>query len=172
MPIEKIMVFIDGSNIYKEADRFRKNYQVDYEKLVDILGKGRKLIRPYFYGSTLIKSTRESENFFDRLQYKGFKTIIKPIREIGEKRTEKGVDVALATDLLSLAYNNAYDTAILVTGDGDLCEVVRRVQALGKRVEVAFFRKSLAKSLIKECDGTTFLDEICEKIEFKEKGGR
>ena len=169
---ERLIIFIDGSNVYKEADRFKKNYQVNYEKLVEMLAVGRQLIRPYFYSSTLIESPKDDTNFFDMLQCRGFKTIIKPIREIGEKRTEKGVDVALATDLLSLAYNNAYDTAILVTGDGDLCDVVRRVQALGKRVEVAFFKRSLAWSLLKECDKTTYLDDIWEKIEFKEKGGK
>ena len=33
--------------------------------------------------------------------------------------TEKGVDIALATDLLAYAWENVYDVAVLVSGDED-----------------------------------------------------
>ena len=47
---------------------------------------------------------------------------------------EKGVDTALVTDLLSLAWQGAYDVAILVTSDADFIPAVEHVQAKGLKV--------------------------------------
>ncbi len=44
---------------------------------------------------------------------------------------EKGTDVQIATDMLRRAYVNAYDTAILVSGDSDLVPAVEG----GKKLE-------------------------------------
>ena len=54
---------------------------------------------------------------------------------------EKGVDILLASDMLSSAYNNAYDTAILVSGDGDFAYVIENIKLLKKRVQVSYFPK-------------------------------
>lgn len=50
---------------------------------------------------------------------------------------EKGVDVALACDMLEMALKNAYDVAYLLSADGDFCPAVRMVRALGSRVFAA-----------------------------------
>ncbi len=47
---------------------------------------------------------------------------------------EKGVDTAIVTDLLSLAWEGAYDLAILVTSDADMIPCVERVQEKGFKV--------------------------------------
>ncbi|MBU4149805.1 MAG: NYN domain-containing protein, partial [Candidatus Omnitrophica bacterium] len=47
------------------------------------------------------------------------KLILEKWGEVITTYVEKGVDIDLATDMLRLAYNNAYDTAIIVTADGD-----------------------------------------------------
>jgi uncharacterized LabA/DUF88 family protein len=53
------------------------------------------------------------------------------------KTEEKGSDVNLATHLVSDAYENAFDTAVLITNDSDLCEPVNIVRArLGKKVGI------------------------------------
>ena len=52
---------------------------------------------------------------------------------------EKGVDMLLGIDLLRHATNNLYDTAILVSGDGDFIHAVQAVKDTEKDVEVAFF---------------------------------
>ena len=51
-----------------------------------------------------------------------------------DKYHEKGVDVLMAVDLLVGAYENIYDTAILVSGDGDFVPAIQRVQKLNKKV--------------------------------------
>lgn len=47
---------------------------------------------------------------------------------------EKGVDTAIVTDLLSLAWEGAFDVAILVTSDADMIPCVERVQEKGFKV--------------------------------------
>lgn len=50
---------------------------------------------------------------------------------------QKGVDTRVTLDLVRLAQQDAYDTAILVAGDRDLAEPVRAAQDEGKKVVVA-----------------------------------
>lgn len=49
-------------------------------------------------------------------------------------KPEKGVDAAVVTDLLSLAWQDAYDVAILVSSDADYIPAVEHVQAKGLKV--------------------------------------
>lgn len=50
---------------------------------------------------------------------------------------EKAVDVFLAVDLVTLAINNAYDAAYLLTADGDYTPAVDAVRKLNKKVYAA-----------------------------------
>ena len=85
------------------------------------------------------------------------------INKVGEKRlrevksqikwpVEKGVDVNLAIEMVTLAYNNAYDVAILVSGDGDFAVAVRYVQGTKKKVEVSYFPDRPCWHLKKICN--------------------
>ncbi len=50
------------------------------------------------------------------------------------------------------AYDDAYDTAILVSGDGDFIPAVNVVQEKGKIVVNAYFKSSLSWHLKQSCD--------------------
>lgn len=50
--------------------------------------------------------------------------------------SEKGIDVMLATDISIDASENEYDTAILVSGDGDFRYCIDKVKQFGKEVVV------------------------------------
>jgi uncharacterized LabA/DUF88 family protein len=54
--------------------------------------------------------------------------------------TEKGVDTAIVTDLLSLAWEGAYEIAILVSSDADFVPAVERLQEKGIKVINATWR--------------------------------
>jgi len=79
---------------------------------------------------------------------------------------EKKVDIKIAIDIISLAYENAYDTAVLVSGDGDFVPVVRKVKELDKKVEGWAFRYSLANALKEELEqeNINYLDDVLNKI--------
>jgi uncharacterized LabA/DUF88 family protein len=78
---------------------------------------------------------------------------------------EKGSDVALVTDLLGLAFRNAYDTAVLVSGDSDYLGAVEEVKRFGKRVEVVAFDSAIAAELKSAADRYISLENIAESIE-------
>ncbi len=73
--------------------------------------------------------------------------------------TVKGDDIYLATDLVSMAYEDAYDTAIILSGDGDFVPAIRKVQKLGKKVENAYLKISGSYYLQQVCDRSIRLDD-------------
>jgi uncharacterized LabA/DUF88 family protein len=51
-----------------------------------------------------------------------------------QRAPEKGVDAAIVTDLLTLAWEEAFDNAIVLSSDADLIPAVERVQEKGLKV--------------------------------------
>ena len=51
----------------------------------------------------------------------------------------KGVDISLTKDMLSHAFLDHYEDAILIAGDGDYAPLVNEVKRRGKRVYLWFF---------------------------------
>ena len=81
--------------------------------------------------------------------------------------TEKGVDVAIATIMLTHAMNKAYDTALLVSGDKDYLETIKIIKNLGLRVEIIGFRSSMSGDLAAESSTPVlYLDDIRRDIEW------
>ena len=52
---------------------------------------------------------------------------------------EKGVDVAIATDMIKLAWEDVYDWAVLVSSDRDFVPAVEFLNAKGRKVLHAGF---------------------------------
>jgi uncharacterized LabA/DUF88 family protein len=177
--IERVIVFIDGSNVF-HAIKFL-NIRIDYSNLVNFLVEDRRLIRAYFYGAVpqekdLKKNSPEWESFLrqkrflEELALQGIKVKTANLRRLPSGEfMEKEVDIMLATDMLSLAYKNAYDTAILVTGDSDFSYTVEEIQSLGKRVENASFKSTSSHILRKVCDRFTLLDDYIDRFIIEEK---
>lgn len=147
---ERVMIFIDGSNLYHGLKNNIGNTHIDFRKFGQLLCGARKLIRIYYYNVTLIQSENKEEykrqqQFFEKLKL-GVPYLTVKLGRL-EKRpygyVEKGVDVKIAVDMLVYAYRDTYDTAILVSGDGDFADVVEGVEELGKHVEVAYFSKAM-----------------------------
>ncbi|MCK4256930.1 NYN domain-containing protein [candidate division WOR-3 bacterium] len=165
--MEKVAIFIDGSNFYHAMkDNLGQETTIDFRKFSEILVGSRELIRTYYYTSLLIKEINEEQyraqqNFLDILKTLPYLKV-----KLGrlEKRpdgsiVEKGVDVTLAIDILKLA--PTYNTAILVSGDGDFAYVLETVKDLGKHVEVAYFWSKFSHP--------THLREACDKYIFLTK---
>jgi uncharacterized LabA/DUF88 family protein len=168
------MIFIDGSNLhwgirsYNEDNKV--NLKIDYSKFIPILVKDRTCVRTMYYCSQPVPPMTGQVKFFDYLRSIGIQVIDKPLKTRIDKETqrphyvEKGVDVALATDLIGMAWENAYDIAVIVSGDADYAGAVSKVMSKGKNVEVASFRKSLSKELKDACLGKMILDEYIHQI--------
>lgn len=77
---------------------------------------------------------------------------------------QKGVDVALVTELLKMAREGVYDTAIIVSGDNDYTNAVECIKNMGKRVEIASFKDSLGADIKQMADKLISLDKIINEI--------
>lgn len=178
---ERLVIFIDGSNFYHSVrDTFGMHDNVDlgaegFAKLIETLKGSKMLIGVYYYNASLDRGHNEEiywkqQKFFAELKrIPGFHVVLCRLRKDGEgKYTVKGDDIQIAVDMIRLAYENAYDTAILVSGDGDFVPAIKTVQKLGKKVGNAFFRKTSSDFLKRVCDSSVLLDEIIAEI-FKEE---
>lgn len=80
---------------------------------------------------------------------------------------EKGVDTAIVTDLLTLAWEGAWQTAILVSSDRDFIPAVQMLSIKGYRVVNASF-PPLGTDLSRKCwaniDLRVFLPELERKL--------
>jgi len=178
---ERVAIFIDGSNFYHSLkDTFglfheeTENVEL-FRKLVEFLTNGRTLIGVYYYNAPLDYSYNkarysEQQSFFGKLRLiPRFNVILCNMRKSVGKDGKlefrvKGDDIHLATDMLSLAYENRYDTAVLVSGDGDFRPVILKVRKLGKHVENAYFYVSWSELLRSVCDKSVLLDEVLPGI--------
>ncbi|MCL2679149.1 MAG: NYN domain-containing protein [Dehalococcoidia bacterium] len=143
------MIFIDGSNMYHSLKSYFKRTDVDLALFNQKLLEKRRLVRVYYYNAVVGK-VEEPERFKDQEKYFQIVASI-PYTELRLGRLvytnawpnsppfEKGVDVQLATDMITHAYKNNYDVAILVAGDNDYVGAMQAVKDNGKHVEVALF---------------------------------
>lgn len=165
-PQEKVAIFIDGANMFHASNYLK--IKIDYKKLIEILRKDRWLLRAYFYTGVpsgnlpkeVYEDFKKQKGFLNELQNLGIKVKTMPLKKTPEGFIEKGIDILIATDMVSLAFRNAYDTAILVSGDSDYVPVIEEIQSLGKRVENASFKRESSYNLRKVCDEFIELDRI------------
>lgn len=167
-------MFIDGSNLYHGIKNFigdGKTIPIDIRKFAEVFtGGNRRLVKILFYTAPV--SQQEDKDGYAKQQR--FLANIKQIHFLDlrlgrlakrEKKfecshcarestfithVEKGVDVYIASDLLVHAFDDQYDTAILVSEDGDFVPAVQEAQRLSKKVENVYFRPS---HLSQRCNG-------------------
>ncbi len=80
------------------------------------------------------------------------------------RTVEKGVDASLITDLLSMAFDDNFDTAILITEDADFAPAVKYIQKkTSKKVIQAYFKRH-GDELRNACWSHIFLDDLLPKL--------
>lgn len=158
---QRVAVFIDGSNLhYKLKDLNIGNLlYFQYGEFALWLAKERDLVsKRYFVGVVRAKSDdvrgqqlrKNQIRLFNHLTSKRCKFVVERgyIMKNDGAYYEKGVDVKIAVDLVVGAYEDAYDTAILVSSDTDLIPAIEKVKALGKTVEYVGFSHKPSLGLI------------------------
>ena len=155
---ERVAIFIDGSNLYHSLEEHCGRFDLDFAAFSDKLRKGRTLFRTYYY-NVLRDQDRNPQAYQDQrkflsalynTQYLDVRLGTSKVR--GDTAVEKGIDIMLATDLLRFGWNDLYDVAIVVSGDGDFSYAVQAVRDMGKHVEVAAFASNLSPELTQAAD--------------------
>ncbi len=165
---DRVMIFIDGSNMYHSLKGHFKRTDMDIGKFCRKLLDRRRLIRVYYYNAE-VGRREEPERYKDQQKFFSGVTAI-PYTELRLGRLvynnwpnsppyEKGVDIQLATDMITHSFKNNYDVAILVAGDNDFVGALQAVKDNGKNVEVALFGKeSTSLQLRKVADRVITID--------------
>ena len=65
---------------------------------------------------------------------------------------EKGTDVNIAVDLVSLAFHNAYDEAVLLSADTDYEPAINKVRQYGKNAVLGIVDQQKAGYFKELCD--------------------
>lgn len=155
-------------------------------KLSEHLSGNRRLVKIFYYNSPMHRNDQgypAQQRFFDGLRKISFLElrlgrlakremkvfcpnckimtdhVVCPIcsnKIIPTRYIDKGTDVRIACDLLIHAFDNQYDTAVLISEDGDFATAIQEVQRLKKKVENVFFRK---RYLAQVCDKFILLDK-------------
>lgn len=97
------------------------------------------LVRKEAGNSKSEKLVRNQQRLFSRLEKQGWKIKTGYMMKHDKDYKEKGVDVKLAVDILDMAYQDKYDTAIIVSSDTDLIPGIVRSKELGKKIEYIGF---------------------------------
>lgn len=127
----KTFLFVDGSNLYSgQYKLFGPKKYLNFEKFVELVENKLKIKfdQIYFYGSYSPKPkkmTKAAENYLknEGLFYRSARKIkilnfYKGHRSITSGK-EKGVDVALASDLVRFTCEQKFKYGYLITGDAD-----------------------------------------------------
>jgi len=150
MPKHRVSVYIDGSNLYHKLKSLdiSNTTNFNYKGLCEYLARNRNIISlRYYTGAVKAKAgdsqsqqlRRRQQKLFSNLQNQGFEISRGYIMKNNETYHEKGVDVKIAIDILIGAYDNLYDTAILLSSDTDLIPAIKKVRELGKNIEYIGF---------------------------------
>jgi uncharacterized LabA/DUF88 family protein len=155
---DRVMVFIDGSNLYHVLSQSCGRHDLQFDKFALKLANGRKLQRIYYYNIRQESDTNpnmgvEQAKFLDSMYDTPYVEVRLGIwKQRGDIMVEKGVDVMLATDVVTNAYKDHYDTAIVVSGDADFYPALQAVKDVGKHIEVAAFDMNLSAESARVAD--------------------
>jgi len=182
--VQRVCIYIDGANFYGGLTSLNKNFSdlnFDFENYVRYLGKKDKLIQIYYYNAHVKKKINnkiwaKQKNLFDRLHkldkfWVRLCTRKSRLNILGEEYyTIKGDDIYLALDMIEDCYNDKFDKAILMSGDGDFTELLKRVKKKKKDIEVCYFKNCSSKVFLNQASKIHLINKkITNKFFWREK---
>lgn len=164
----RVAIFIDGLNLFQAATQL--GIEIDYLKFLCCLTDSSRLLRAFFYTvvdnsrqpSTRLRSHEKQQGFLFWMRRHGYRVVTKEFQSTDNPK-KANLNVEIAVDMITLS--PYYDTAVLVSGDGDLAYAVNAVTSKGVRVEVVSLRTMTSDSLIDVADYFIDLESIKQYIQ-------
>ncbi|MBI2928304.1 MAG: NYN domain-containing protein [Verrucomicrobia bacterium] len=153
-PIQRAIVFVDGQNLFYAAKQTfgysYPNYDIALLAAAVCQPQNWQLTQARFYTGIPSPADDAAWNHFwmaklAQMGRQGVHVFSRPLRyrlhtvrlpdgstysvPVGQ---EKGVDVRLAIDVVSLAHRNAFDVAVIFSQDQDLSEVAEEIRVIAK----------------------------------------
>lgn len=153
-PLKRAIAFIDGQNLYHQLrdgfDCTHPNYDVMALSHAVCQLRGWHLKKVHFYTGTpervddpkwhdfwakkLLAIKRQGCSVFSRrLRYRDREIIIGQETHIIRVAEEKGIDVRLALDCVSLALSHDFDVGLIFSQDQDMSELVDEIKKIARQ---------------------------------------
>jgi len=158
---KRVALFVDNANLYHGLVHHR--LKIDYSRLLKVIKGGRRLAGARLYTGVEETIDRSARFFLKLVHSFGFDVITRPLVKQDRGRVEKEIDVLIAVDMVRLAFEDGYDVAALLSGDGDFTPAVESVLRAGKLVEVWSFDHSLSRKL-RETVGEAFVHILDDSV--------
>ena len=179
--MQRVVVYVDGFNLYfgMKSKGWRKLYWLNLVALASALLKQDQQLHKVHYFTSRIRSTKNNLTDIQRqttylealacqsgldIHWGHFLEKPRQCRACGAQwlsYEEKMTDVNMAVQILTDAYKDLFDTAILISGDSDLTSPVTtlRQQFPSKRLIVAFPPGRKSNELSKASNGFLTIGE-------------
>lgn len=182
----RVALFFDGKNHMKDLRRAARDRWLNHGQLAEWVVEqvgGDELFAAFYY--TGVPTAHDTDNerhaltdLLDELERRpGF--FVKRFNRRAASRDcphcaktihyteEKMVDTTLVSDMILLAVRDAYDVAVVFSGDLDVAPALDAVHALGKKTWIATFGSSgLSRSLTRAAWGTLNLLEHIDQFSY------
>jgi uncharacterized LabA/DUF88 family protein len=154
---ERVIAYIDGFNLYfgLRAAGWKRFYWLNQQVLAqNLITAHQALTHTKYFTSRITRPAdkeRRQSQYLEALEtlddfqiyYGHYQSNLQRCRKCGNKLwvpNEKMTDVNIAVEMLSDAYQDTFDVALLISADSDLSAPVRAINTLfeQKRVVVAF----------------------------------
>ena len=157
MKSERVIAYIDGFNLYfgLKAKDWRRYYWLNVSLLCQNLLRPPQYLVLVKYFTSRINSPADKKKrqsiFLEALRiasgiipnygiYQTTPVTCEKCGHVNDVPEEKMTDVQISSEMVSDAYLNKYDTALLITGDRDLVPAIEKIRSEfpKKRILVAF----------------------------------
>lgn len=185
----RVALFFDGKNHMKGLRRNAADRWLDHGALARWTTKhvgGSTMVAAYYYTgvpsphedsdrhalSDLLEELERRPGFFVRRFNRRANARACPhCREIITFTEEKMVDTSIVADMILLATRDAFDIAVVFSGDMDIAPAITALHALGKQAWVATFgTDNLSRTLSRESWGLINLLEHVSEYSFSDLG--
>lgn len=132
------------------------------------------LIRIYYYDGIVLDGDPDrlkQKEYFDNIDtnYAYKVRLGKHVKSSKRKDRQKGVDILMAIDALSKAYQNQYETAMFMLEDADFKPLVDAVKDAGKKTIGIHMKETCPKDLALSFDVKLWVSETTFKGFLKNK---
>lgn len=174
---DKVAIFIDGGYLSFVTKQLggSEPLQIDFAALSSKITSSDELLRTYYYDSPPFVSSQPSEEerarqkSFDRFRYAlnmidRFEVRLGKLRRYydaqgNEQFEQKGVDVYLAIDALTLAVKGRIQKAIFIIGDSDFVPVLQAIKNEGVETILYYANQSVNHHLLEVADQRILLSK-------------
>ncbi|MFQ5493036.1 MAG: NYN domain-containing protein [Candidatus Dojkabacteria bacterium] len=162
---QKVYAFIDSQNVNLSVQD--KGWKLDWTAFRKYLAEKFNVLKAFLF----IGYMPGNETLYSTLQQQGYILIFKPLVEAGDHGVKGNVDAELVLRAM-LEYRN-YDSAVIVTGDGDFHALVDHLESTGKLKALIVPNKEKYSSLLKKFE--LKIDSISshrKKLEYTHRSSR